>query len=245
MSLRLNISPGEFFDLIRPAVLILSALLSTWVLTSARQRRFPLYISAAWALGTLFFPLIIFPLYLVAQSIAKRRERSLPNTLSEHAPNPSQSVIRWKSIVPLLYAAVVLSSTGLYLYRDYRSLDAHLARAVQARLTRERSRTINEYRAALEIEDNPHTHKLLAIELAETGDWTEALAQFRLAERAGEPDDLIPFRIATLLGALNQGSEAVLEFQRFLNSGACTQQLPDYRCAVARARGESALHESH
>jgi tetratricopeptide (TPR) repeat protein len=195
-------------------------------------------------LGTLFFPLIVVPLYLIVKSMAKRRERSLPHSLSEHPADPAQSV-RWKRIVPLLYAAVVLSSTGLYLYRDYRSLDAHLARAAQARLTGERSRTINEYRTALKIEDDPHTHKLLAIELAEAGDWTGALTNFRLAERAGEPDDLIPFRIATLLDALNQGSEAVLEFQRFLNSGACTQQLPEYRCAVARARVESALRESH
>ena len=245
MTLRLNISAGELFDLIRPAVLICSALLSTWVLTSARQRLFPIYISAAWALGTLFFPLIIFPLYLIAQSIAKRRERSLPNALSKHPADPSQSVVRWKSTVSLLYAAVVLSLTGLYLYRDYRSLDAHLARASQAKVTGERSRTINEYRAALEIEDNPHTHKLLAIELAEAGDWTEALAQFRLAERAGEPDDSIPFRIATLLEALNHPSEAVLEYQRFLNSDPCTQQLPDSRCEVARARVKSAPRESH
>jgi tetratricopeptide (TPR) repeat protein len=245
VSLRLNISAGEFFDLIRPAVLICSALLSTWVLTNARQRRFPIYISAAWALGTLFFPLIIFPLYLIAQSIAKRRERPLPNSPSGQSANPSQSVVRWQITVSLLYAAVVLFSTGLYLYRDYRSLDAHLARAAQARLTGERSRAINEYRVALEIEDNPHTHKLLAIQLAEAGDWTEALAHFRLAERGGEPDNLISFRSATMLDALNNPLEAVFEYQRFLQSGACTQQLPDYRCAVARARVKSAPRESH
>jgi tetratricopeptide (TPR) repeat protein len=214
-------------------------------LASARQRRVSIYISAAWALGTLFFPLIVFPLYLVAQIAAKRRARYLAENPFEQMTDSRSSLIRWRTTVPLLYAMAVLLLTGLYLYRDYRSLDAHLARAAQARVTGERSRTINEYRAALEIEDNPHTHKLLAIELAEAGDWTEALAQFRLAERAGEPDDLIPFRTATLLDALNHGSEAVLEYQRFLNSDPCTQQLPDYRCEGARARIKSAPRESH
>ena len=245
MSLRLNISSGEFFDLIRPAVLIFAALLSTWVLARARRRRIPIYISAAWALGTLFFPLIVFPLYLVAQIVAKRRARYLADNPIEHMTDLTSSVVRWRTTVTIVYALAVLLLTGLYLYRDYRSLDAHLARAAQAKVSGERRRTINEYRAALEIEDNPHTHKLLAIELAEAGNWTEALAEFRLAERGGELDDLISFRIATLLDALNHGSEAVLEYQRFLNSDACTQQLPDYRCEGTRARVKSAPRDSH
>jgi tetratricopeptide (TPR) repeat protein len=210
------------------------------VLTSARQRRFPLYISAAWTLGTLFFPLIVFPLYLVARIAAKRRARYLAGNPFEQMTALRSSVIRFPATVPLLYAMAVLLLTVLYLYRDYRSLDAHLARAAQARVTGERGRTINEYRAALKIEDDPHTHKLLAIELAETGDWTEALANFRLAERGGEPDDLIFFRSARMLDALNNPLEAVFEYQRFLHSGACTQQLPDHRCEVARARVTSA-----
>jgi hypothetical protein len=227
--LKLNISAGEFFDLIRPAALIISALLSTAVLASARKNRFTWPITAVWALGSLFFPLIVFPLYL---SVLWIRNGGQPFT-------PSVQDTREKFAIPLLYAFVVLSLTGLYLFRDYRSLDAHLARAKQARVANKRGTTIKEYQAALRIEDNPHTHKLLGIELAESGDFTGALSEFRRAEEAGEPDDSIPFRIGILLDALNHRQEADLEYQRFLNSKACTEPLQDYRCEAARNRLQS------
>ena len=223
--MKLNISPGEFFDLIRPAALVISALLSTAVLASARKN-FTLPIAASWALGSLFFPLIVFPLYL---SVLWMRKGGQTFT-------PSVKDTRGKFVIPLLYAFVVLSLIGLYLLRDYRSLDAHLARAKQARVANKRDTTIKEYQAALKIEDNPHTHKLLGIELAESGDFTGALSEFRRAEEAGEPDDSIPFRIGVLLDALNHRQEAELEYQRFLNRKACTEPLQDYRCMAARNR---------
>ena len=63
MSLRTNMSAGQLFDLIMPAAFALSALLSTWVLASARKR-FQLLQAFGLAIGTLFLPLIVFPLYL-------------------------------------------------------------------------------------------------------------------------------------------------------------------------------------
>src|SRR6185295_113071 len=87
----------------------------------------------------------------------------------------------WRFSLPLLYAAVVLCSIGIYIYRDTRSVDAHLSRANHDRIHDEMGKTIQEYEAALALEDNPHTHKLLAIELAEAGYWTDAISEFRLA----------------------------------------------------------------
>ncbi len=232
MSFSLNTSANELFGFLLPAVLVLSALLSIWVLANARRRRFPDYLAVIWALGTLFFPLIVFPLYLIAQSVAKRRNRSMQ-------PADLASTLRWRIVLPLVYGFVVFSSIGVYWYLDYVSVDAHLARAAQAKLRDQRSRTINEYREALRIEDNPHTHKLLGIELAETAQWTDALDELRLAERGQEPDDSIPFRIATVLEALNRPSEAVKEYQQFLESKACTQTLPDRLCDVAKQHVEA------
>lgn len=89
-----NISAGELFDLIMPAASVISALLSTWVLASAR-RRFRFYYAIALAIGTLFLPLIVFPIYLVIMLWRKRRD-----------PPP-----RWRYTLPLLYAAIVLAGT--------------------------------------------------------------------------------------------------------------------------------------
>jgi len=92
---------------------------------------------------------------------------------------------------------------------------------------------IAEYRAALREEDDPHTHKLLGIELSEAGYWSEALSELRLAEQRGEPDDLLILRIGKLLETLNQPNQARLEYKRFLNSNLCTQAMPDKRCERA------------
>ena len=89
-------SAGELFDLIMPAASVISALLSTWVLASAR-RRFRLYYAIALAIGTLFLPLIVFPIYLVMMLWRKRSD-------------PPQ---RWRYALPLLYAAIVLAGTAV------------------------------------------------------------------------------------------------------------------------------------
>jgi hypothetical protein len=166
-------SAGQLFDLIMPAAFAASALISTWVLASARKR-FQLHYALALAVGTLFLPLIVFPIYLV---------------LMMYRPKigPPQ---RWRYSLPLLYAAIALSAIGTYFYLDSRTVDAHLARATQAKLVEDSTSAIREYRAALALEDNPHTHKLLAIELANAGNISEAMAEFRLAEPC-EPEDRI------------------------------------------------------
>ena len=165
-------SAGQLFDLIMPAAFTASAFISTWVLTSARKR-FQLHYAFALALGTLFLPVIVFPIYLVL--MMWKPKLGPPG--------------RWRYLLPLLYAVIVLSTIGAYFYFDSRSVDAHLARATQAKLVEDSTTAIREYREALKREDDPHIHKLLAIELANAGYVSEAITEFRLAEQGGETDD--------------------------------------------------------
>ena len=226
---------GEFFDLIRPVVLVLSALLSTWVLASARKAHFRTAISAAWALGTLLMPPVFFPLYLIAR-FTKRTQ----------APNAAyaNTAMRWRLVIPLVYLVVVLFAIGWFHYSGTSGVDAHLAQAADAKIRGQRNRTISEYRKALALEDNPHTHKLLALELIEAGRLVEALSELRLAERGGEPDDLIPFRIGILLEALSLPNQASLEYEKFLETRRCTEEFPVDRCEQASARIASINAES-
>jgi tetratricopeptide (TPR) repeat protein len=210
-------SAGELFELIMPAAFVLSALLSTFVFASARKRFSFLY-SFAFAAGTLLLPLIVFPIYLVVLIWRK-------------AIGPPK---KWRYALPLLYATVVLSAIVFFYYLDSRTVDSHLARAERARLLDDYATAIREYRDALNLEDNPHTHKLLAIQLAQAGQLTEAVSEFRLAQQGGEPDDSISYRIGVLLELLNQFGQARLEFQNFLLSTTCTQV--DTRCEDARNR---------
>ena len=165
-------SAGQLFDLIMPAAFAVSALISTWVLASARKR-FRLHYAFALALGTLFLPFVVFPIYLVM--MMWRPKIGPPR--------------RWRYSLPLLYAAIALSAIGAYFYFDGRSVDAHLARATRAKLVEDSTTAILEYREALKREDDPHTHKLLAIELANVGDISEAITELRLAEQGGERGD--------------------------------------------------------
>ena len=231
------ISAGEFFELLRPAAYGLSALLSIWVLASTRRRGFRLYIGLLWALGTFFLPFVVLPVYLIVLIFRRQTKRSRRSTSEDKlAPNAESQApqIKYRFLLPFVYGIMLLGATGVYLYRDYNSVDGHLARAVQAKLSNQPSKTIREYRAALSLEENPHTHKLLGLELADGGQWAEALKEFRLAEQGGEPDESLPFRIAQVLNAKGNQSESLIEYQRFLGSHACTQEPPDYRCEFAR-----------
>ena len=210
-------SAGELFDLIMPAAFVISALISTWVLASARKR-FHLVYAIALAVGTLFLPLIVLPIYLVIMLWRKRQE----------------SPVRWRYALPLLYVAIVLTSITTFFYLDRRSVDAHLARATRAKLIEDSNAAIREYRQALSLEDDPHTHKLLAVELANAGYVSEAISEFRLAQQGGEPDDSIHYRIGLLFERLNQNDQAKVEFQSFLLTETCKQ--PDGRCEEARVR---------
>lgn len=210
-------SAGQLFDLIMPAAFVISALLSTWVLASAR-RRFQLHYAIAFAAGTLFLTLIVFPLYLAKMLWRKKSE---PPT-------------KWRYALPIVYAVITLSAIGVFFYLDTRSVDAHLARATQAKLVEDTNRAIREYRKALALEDNPHTRKLLAIELANAGNLTEAISEFQLARQGGEPDDVISFRLGVLLERVNLTNQAKLEFESFLRSDFCRSEDP--LCEVAKTK---------
>jgi tetratricopeptide (TPR) repeat protein len=210
-------SAGELFELIMPAAFVISALLSTFVLASARKR-FSLRYAIALAAGTLLLPLIVFPTYLAI-------------TIWRKAIGPPQ---KWRYALPLLYATIVMSAIGAFYYFDSRTVDAHLARAERAKLVDDYATAIREYRGALALEDDPHTRKLLAIQLAQAGYTTEAVSEFRLAQQGGEPDDAIQYQLGKLLERLNQDGQAKLEFQNFLASPTCMQV--DARCEDARNR---------
>lgn len=152
---------GELFDLIRPVVLLISALISTWVLASARKR-FSIYIAFAWALGTLLLPLVVAPAYLSVVLLWRTRLRER----------------RWPVLLPVVYGAIVIGVIAFYFYVDRQSVDAHLARAAEAKLIDDHARAIREYRRALELEENPHTRKLLAMELVLAGQLMEAKVEF-------------------------------------------------------------------
>jgi tetratricopeptide (TPR) repeat protein len=260
----LSISAGELFELTRPAAFVLSALASTWVLASARRQSFALYAVAAWALATLYVPLVTLPIYLIVRAARRRatavttetaeppEEKTKTTTAttpsvepdaeelaSEHAKPDGQPQPRLRYALPLLYLLAVLSLGSLLYYQDARSIDAHLARANHARLLGQRDKTIKEYRAALRLEENAHTRNLLGIELAAAGQLSAALDEFRAAERAGEADDDLSYRIAATLDALDRPAEALPGYQKFLSTRRCTTAYPDPQCAVARARVNS------
>ncbi|MCA1850172.1 MAG: hypothetical protein LC672_03735, partial [Acidobacteria bacterium] len=177
MSLRWQISWGELFEALRPLVFVLAALVSTWVLADTRRRGFAPYAVVAWTLLTLFFTFIVLPLYLIARTVKRRGpQNARPRTevVAGTSDRTGRTVgggssgagaaLPWRRIFPLLYASAVLALGTLYFYRDYRSVDAHLARAKQAKLLDQRERATGEYRSALRLKNDPHTHKLLGIE---------------------------------------------------------------------------------
>ena len=161
---------GELFEFVRPVVVVISILLSAWVLASARKR-FLTAVAFAWTVGTLFLPFIVLPVYLAVILLWQRPVRTRG----------------WRFILPLLYATVLLGATGLFIYHENQTVDEHLARANQAKLVEDHATAIREYREVLTIENNAHTRKLLAIELANAGQLNEAMAEFRLAQQGGEP----------------------------------------------------------
>src|SRR4051812_48720036 len=109
LSPRWHISAGELFELMLPASFALTVLLSTWVLISARRFRFSILVALLWTLGTLFFPFIILPLYLIARSSRRRREKVCANDSgedSENAANEKQKhapPVAFRRTLPLAY----------------------------------------------------------------------------------------------------------------------------------------------
>jgi len=167
---RLNISAGELFELIRPIFVVISILLSAWVLASARKR-FSNLLAFAWAIGTLFLPLVVLPVYLSVILIWQWPVRSR----------------RWRWLLPLAYATILLAGVGMFFRHESGTVDEYLARATQAKLADDYATAIDCYRRALTIENNAHIHKLLAIELANAGELNGAVQELRVAEQGGEP----------------------------------------------------------
>ena len=163
---------GELFELMAPVAAAVSIILSSFVLASARKR-FSTTVSFVWAVGTAFLPLVVLPIYLAVVLLWRPPARSR----------------RWRFLLPLAYGTFLLTGLGLVFYHENWSVDAYLARAAQAKLVENHAAAIREYRGALKIENNPHIHKLLAIELANDGQLKEAAAELRLAQQGGEPAD--------------------------------------------------------
>ncbi len=154
----------------------------------------------------------------------------------ERAETPAPPARRPRFVVPLLYAGALLLVGGLFFYQDYQSFDAHLARAARAKLYEQRERTIKEYRAALGVQEDAHTRKLLGLELLEAGRAGEALAELRAAEAGGEPDEMLVFHVGSALEATGRADEAARSYLTFLRSSLCARTPPNVSCEAARAR---------
>lgn len=209
-------SAGELFDLIRPVVTIISALVSTWVLLSARKH-FRFWQALSWAVATFLLPLVVLPLYWVALLMWRK---------------PNIQPIKRRFLVPLLYLVALLATLAVYTRVNEKPVDLHLSRAALAKVNSDPATAIREYREALKLEDDPHTHKLLAIELENAGYLMEAITEFRAAELGGEPDDTIHLRLAVLLERIDHPGESILEFKKFTMSETCLKI--DNRCDAAR-----------
>jgi tetratricopeptide (TPR) repeat protein len=218
------ISFGQLFELLRPAAYALAALVSAGVLADALRRRLHPVAAAAWTLAALALPAVTLPLYLLARLFSKRA-----------APAPPPSRPRAFALASA-YALAALGLGAIYFVRDHRSADAHLARAADARLHNRRERAVEEYRAALRLEDDPHTRKLLGLELLSVARHAEALAELRASLAGGEPDELLQHHIAVALDALGRRAEADASYGAFAASALCRQTPPDARCAHAKTR---------
>lgn len=255
-----QISAGTLAEAWRPAGFVLAAVVSAWVLSDALRRRLGVFAVSAWTLLNLFFAPVVLPLYLIARRSTRRK---YPATESGDAMPPAAETIaessgasaataatdalmedawsarrrpRWPLALPPLYLLLLILPGALYFYLDYESVDAHLARASQAKIVGRHERAIGEYRAALALEDDAHTRKLLGIELDGAGRTPEALDAYRAAARGGEPDELLPFRIAAALDALGRATEAAPAYQNFLQSRLCARRSADSRCGQAQGR---------
>src|SRR5437868_939750 len=96
----------------RPASLVITAMLSTWVLAASLRKRFPHPLIIIWTLGTLLFPLIIFPLYLIfriavwnqkkAVEIKNDDEKISVNAKAQHFET-ARTPRTWLRLLPVAY----------------------------------------------------------------------------------------------------------------------------------------------
>jgi tetratricopeptide (TPR) repeat protein len=237
-------SAGEFFESLLPVASLLAAVLSAWVLASSRRCGLPIPAVAAWTFGTLLAPPVVFPAYLIYRLFLSKGSKSAA-AANTSAVSPedrgysglevtAQHRLKMRWSLPILYLLLLLAINGALMYREYQSVDSHLARANAARLKDQPDQTVLEYRRALALEDNPHTHNLLGCELVEKHRWAEAIVELRAAQRGGEPDQILPYNLGVALREAGNLTEAKLEFEEFLASSACTAAMPDARCDAAK-----------
>ena len=225
MTFKIDMSAGELFDLVRPIVLLASAIVSTLILASARKR-FPFYLALLWAAAAFFLPLVVVPLYIVVAIFRVNTKGNLSTA---------------RIVAPLLYLLLILSAILTYEYVNDRTVDAHLARASFAKANSDPNSAIQEYREAIKLEDDPHIHKLLALSLLEAGYILEAISELRTAELRGEPDDTIHFHLGLLLERVNMKGQSLKEFEEFAVSETCLRI--DSRCEAARQRVAAGVTE--
>ncbi|HEV2765915.1 MAG TPA: hypothetical protein VGV38_23220 [Pyrinomonadaceae bacterium] len=257
---RLLVSTSDLFEWLWPATFAASALASAWALARSLRRGWPLYAALPLALAALAFPLFILPLFISALLLFPTRKENQTDqapaddedgraaldapdggTSEQHGSHQTPRRLDFRRPAPrraltLAYVVLVLSLGALHLRRDYHTADAHLARAANAKLRNQRERAVEEYTRALAVNDDPHTRKLLALELSASGRHAEALAHLRAARDGGEPDEFLPFHVAAELDALGRPAEAAADYRAFLDDDACRQELPDPRCDTARTR---------
>jgi hypothetical protein len=230
----------------RPAVFFVAAILSTIVLAGTRKRGFRLQWVTLWTLGTLAAVPVVFPAYLIYWlSSAKAHvpgssavnELTPGSVVSEPVPTTQDKrTIGFRFLLPLAYLLVVSTAGSIFVYLDWRSVDSHLARANTARLMSKPEQTIAEYRQALAIEDNPHSHNLLGMELANLGRWQEALVEFQAADKGREPDPALPYYLGASLEVSGQRAKADTVFYKFLESKFCEALPIDSKCVDAKRR---------
>lgn len=218
-------SASLFSATLRPWLFIACALLSTAALYDTRRCGFAFYASALWTLAILFYPHIFFPLYLIARYRQRRNSDH-----RAHSATSSRRAIALNLLIPLVYLSLVVSVFIFLFERDEHSFDACLERAVAAKVRDDHHAAIDNYRAALAVQTDAHTRKLLGLELFEVKNWAAALEQFRAAQDAGEPDAALDYYIATSLANLKRDTEAHPYFARFYRSALCTQAVPDQKC---------------
>lgn len=253
-----QISAGDFTEALRPASYLLATLASTWTLARAQRRGINTPAAVAVALmvftTTFFLPLVLLP--LVAAWVLLRPDALLSKPPQAEVAEPEPSSDEEKISVAddaagsdersgrtrrhlatlLLYALLLLIPGALFFYRDYQTVDAHLTRAQRAELRGRTGLAINEYEAALRLEDDAHTHKLLGLQLVRAGRTEEALTQFLAAERGGELDEKLSLRLATTYDTLHRPFEAAAAYRRVLNNSQCAAPLPAPECTTARQR---------
>jgi hypothetical protein len=220
-----NFSPhsGGSFELIHPAFLVLAALASALTLASARKRGLPWYATLFWTIGSLICPQVFAPLYVAF--------------LLWFSPQTPATRPPYRFLLPALYLCICLGWLGWRSYRAYYTLDAHLARANQYRISNWHQLAANELRAALAFEDSAHVRNLLGNELAAAGNWEESLQEFYLAGKLGDNSAELLFNQGNALWRLERKDEAKQVYEKF-RQRACDSLPPtdSFDCRAAQER---------